>query len=78
VDAAIVMDHMVLAATELGLGSCWIGAFKTQEAKKALRLPENIEPVAFMPLGYPKSAPPRKNRKELDELVCWEYFGGKK
>jgi nitroreductase len=78
VDAAIVMDHMVLATTELGLGSCWIGAFKPQEAKKVLKLPENIEPVAFMPLGYPKGAPPRKKRKELDELVCWEYFGGKK
>jgi Nitroreductase len=78
VDAAIVMDHMVLAATELGLGTCWIGAFKTQEAKKALKLPENVEPVAFIPLGYPKSAAPMKKRKELEELVCWEYFGGKK
>lgn len=78
VDAAIVIDHMVLAATELGLGTCWIGAFKTQEAKKALRLPENVEPVAFMPLGYPKGQAPKKKRKELEKLVCWEYFDGKK
>jgi nitroreductase len=78
VDAAIMTDHMVLAATELGLGSCWIGAFKTLEVKNALKLPEHIEPVAFIPLGYPRGEAPRKKRKELDDLVCWEYFGGKK
>jgi nitroreductase len=78
VDAAIMADHMSLAATEVGLGSCWIGAFKTAEAKKVLKLPEHFEPVAFMPLGYSNGAPPRKKRKELDELVYWEHFGGKK
>jgi nitroreductase len=78
VDAAIVTDHMALAATELGLGSCWIGAFKTLEVKKALQIPEPVEPVAFLLLGYSRGETPRKKRKELDDLVCWEYFGGKK
>jgi nitroreductase len=78
VDAAIVTDHMALAATELGLGSCWIGAFKTLEVKKALKIPEPVEPVAFLLLGYSRGETPRKKRKELDDLVCWEYFGGKK
>ena len=78
VDAAIVTDHMTLVATELGLGSCWIGAFKTLEVKKALRLPEPVEPVAFLLLGYSRGETPRKKRKELDDLIFWEYFGGKK
>lgn len=78
VDAAIVMDHMTLAATELGLGTCWIGAFKSGEAKKALALPEHVEPVVFTPLGYPKQQMPPRKRKTLEEIVCWDFFNGKK
>jgi len=78
VDAAIVMDHIILAATELGLGTCWVGAFKTAEAKKALSLPDTIEPVVFTPLGYAKQPMASKTRKPLEQTVCWELFGGKK
>jgi nitroreductase len=74
VDAAIVMDHIILAATELGLGTCWIGAFKTAEAKTALHLPDNLEPVAFTPLGYAKHPMTSKTRKPLEQTVCWEKF----
>jgi len=77
VDAAIIMDHIILAATELGLGTCWIASFKVQEAKKALSLPDHIEPVVFCPLGYPKQEMPKRKRKEINEIVCWEQFGGK-
>jgi nitroreductase len=78
VDAAIIMDHIILAATELGLGTCWIGAFKVDEARKALSLPDHIEPVVFCPLGYPNQEMPTRKRKEVAEIVCWEYFGGEK
>jgi nitroreductase len=78
IDAAIVMDHLTLAATEIGLGTCWIGAFKADEAKKALSLPENVEPVAFTPLGYPKQEMPIRKRKSLEEMVLWESFENKK
>jgi nitroreductase len=78
VDAAIIMDHMILAATELGLGTCWIGAFKAGEARKALELPDHVEPVVMTPLGYPKKSVSNKNRKPLEEIVYWETFGGKK
>jgi len=74
VDAAIAMDHMTLAATELGLGTCWIGAFKEDEAKSALNLPKNIEVVAFTPLGYPNQSMPPKKRKMLESIVRWEQF----
>ena len=52
VDAAIVATHMMLEATELGLGSVWVGWFPPTETAKALGLPANIKPVMLMPLGY--------------------------
>ncbi len=51
VDAAIVMDHLILAAANLGLGTCWIGAFDPVAACAVLGLPEGVEPIAFTPLG---------------------------
>jgi nitroreductase len=77
VDAAIAMDHITLAAAEAGLGTCWIGNFKPAEVRRVLRLPQNLEPVVLTPIGYPASQPPVKKRKNLDEIVHWEYFGGK-
>lgn len=74
VDAAIVMDHLILAATELGLGTCWIGAFDPQAAQEVLGLPEGVEPIAFTPLGYPADEPRPKKRKALTELVRYERW----
>jgi nitroreductase len=75
VDVAIAVDHMTLAAAELGLGTCWIGAFKDAEARKILNLPDHIDLIAFTPLGYPASERPVKARKKIDEFVYWESFG---
>lgn len=74
VDAAIVMDHLVLAATDLGLGTCWIAAFDPAAAREVLGLPEGVEPVAFTPLGYPADAAGAKVRKPLAELVRYERW----
>lgn len=74
VDAAIVMDHMVLAATELGLGTCWIAAFDPQAAREVLALPESVEPILLTPLGYPASSPGPKTRKPLAEFVHYERW----
>lgn len=78
IDIAIAFDHLTLAATELGLGTCWIGAFKLIEAKRALFLPEHIDPIAFTPLGYYQPERVNKYRKQIEEIVYWEFFGGKK
>ncbi len=74
VDAAIVMDHLILAATNEGLGSCWIAAFNKEEAKSFLKLEEGIEPVVFATLGYKEegATPPAKKRKPLSTLI--EYI----
>lgn len=53
VDASIVTTHMMLQAWELGIGSCWIGAFNPQEISEAFGIPANEHPVAILPLGYP-------------------------
>ena len=74
VDAAIVMDHITLAATELGLGTCWIGAFDARAAREVLGLPEDAEPIVFTPLGYPADEPRPKQRKSLAELVRYERW----
>jgi nitroreductase len=74
VDSAIVMDYMVLAATEIGLGTCFIAAFDASNARKVLLLPDEVEPILFTPLGYPKDAPGIKKRKNLDELVRYEHW----
>jgi nitroreductase len=69
VDAAIVMDHMILAAAEAGLGTCWIADFNPAAAREALDLPEGVEPVLFTTLGFPADKPKPKERKPLAELI---------
>jgi nitroreductase len=69
VDVAIAMDHLILAATDLGLGTCWIAAFDPTAAREVLGLPDGVEPVAFTPLGYPADRPGMKKRKALSQLV---------
>ncbi len=74
VDLAIAVDHMTLAATEEGLGTCWIGAFSQDEVKNIAGIPEKHKVVALLPLGYPADAPRPKIRKSLEETVCYETF----
>lgn len=80
VDAAIAIDHMTLAAADLGLGTCWICAFDAQIVRDIFKLPEVVEPIALLPLGYP-AEPADENRHEtqrkpFDEIVFWDGFGG--
>ena len=74
VDVAIAMDHLVLAATEQGLGTCWIAAFDAAAARKLLLLPDGVEPVAFTPLGYPDDAGRPRKRKPVAEIVKYEHW----
>ena len=74
VDAAIAMDHLVLVATGLGLGTCWIAAFDPAAAREVLGLPEGVEPVVFTPLGYPADEPREKKRRPMEDLVRLERW----
>ncbi|MDF2880522.1 MAG: nitroreductase [Clostridiaceae bacterium] len=72
VDAAIVMDHIIYAATDLGLGTCWIGAFDADAAKNILELDDSLHPIAFTPIGYEQEAPYRRMRRPLEDLVIYK------
>ena len=74
VDATIAMDHLILAAADLGLGTCWIAAFDPAAAREILGLPDDVEPVAFTPLGYPADNLRAKKRKSLAEIVRYEKW----
>lgn len=74
VDIAIVMDQMILAATEVGLGTCFIAAFNVINARRVLSLPDDVEPLLFTPLGYADDLPKEKERKSLEELVRYEHW----
>jgi len=70
IDVAIALDHMTLAAVELGLGTCWIGAFYENEVKQILGIPAEIKVVALMPLGYPiDSSTTNKIRLSLNQIA---------
>ncbi|MEO0071634.1 MAG: nitroreductase family protein [candidate division WOR-3 bacterium] len=74
VDVTIALEHIILAATAEGLGTCWIGAFKEEEVKKVLNIPEGVKPVALTPLGYPAQEPAPRPRKPFSEIVSYDRF----
>jgi len=85
VDATIALDHLVLAATDVGLGTCWIAGFNEEKLKELLEVPKRIRIVALTPVGYPaetkgvadriaKGLLKTKKRKTLDEIVHYEHW----
>jgi nitroreductase len=74
VDVAIVVDHIILQAADLGLGTCWIADFDRQAVCDILQLPEGVEPVALTPLGYPADSLRPKKRRTMEQLVSWNGF----
>ena len=79
IDTSIVTDHMMLQATELGLGTIWICYFKPDVIKKEFNLPEHIEPISILGIGYASGkgdSPDRhaETRKPLNQMVSYEIF----
>ncbi|MTI81226.1 MAG: nitroreductase [Firmicutes bacterium] len=75
IDVAIAVDHMTLAAVDIGLGTCWVCAFDAERCHEILGLPRNLEVVALLPLGYPvEESEQEKKRKNIDEIVSWEGY----
>jgi nitroreductase len=69
VDVTIAMDHLILAAADEGLGTCWVAAFQPEACKRLLQVPDNLEPVVLTPLGYPDGPAKDTKRKGLEEIV---------
>jgi len=74
VDVAIAIDHLILKATELGLGTCWVCNFDVDLVRQKLELPDHIEPIAIVPIGYTTSHAPVKSRKDLSTMIHWGKF----
>jgi len=74
-DPMIAVEHMILAATTLGYGTCWIGAFNEKKVKKILKIPESLAVVALLPIGVPDEDPPQRPRKAFTKIFFKESFG---
>jgi nitroreductase len=73
-DTAAAIQNLLLAAYSLELGTCWIGAFREEEVKKALNIPNGIRPIAIIPLGYPAKLPLPRNLRSRNQMVHYETF----
>lgn len=73
-DATIACAYAQLAATALGLASCWVGAFDEEPICRLLKVPPGLRPVALLSIGYPAEDPYLTGRRRLSGLVRWETF----
>lgn len=74
IDLAIALDHLSLAAVELGLGTCWIGAYDEQELREKLNIPDEFDITICMSIGHPDGESSSPVKKSIDELVHWEDY----
>ena len=74
-NVAIAVEHIVLQAVEIGLGTCWVRWYEDNKIKEILDIPEHVEVMALLPIGVPDEDPSRRPRLELDQLVNGEKYG---
>ena len=73
-DPMIALEHIVLAATALDYGTCWIGAFDEDAIKHLLKIPVNVKVIAVLPIGVPDETPAPRPRKEFSEIFFKEEW----
>ena len=76
-NVSIAVEHIVLQAVEIGLGTCWIRWYEDEDVKEILDMPEHIEVMALLPVGIPDEDPSPRPRLNLDKIVFSEKYGGK-
>ncbi|MDD4681093.1 MAG: nitroreductase family protein [Clostridia bacterium] len=74
IDCSIALSFMLLEAEELGLGMCWLGAFRADEAKKILGVPEDYKVFAILPIGYAANNGYATRRKKIEDLVLYNKW----
>jgi nitroreductase len=73
-DTAAAIQNIHLAAYSLGLGTCWVGAFREEEAREILETPLGVRPIAIIPVGCPAESPPPPSRRPLRQIIHYETF----
>jgi nitroreductase len=73
-DTSAAVENILLAATALGLGACWMGAFYEEKIAKVINAPDGMRPVALIPVGYPNESPRARSRRPSSEVVHLESF----
>jgi len=74
---AAAIENMLLTATDLGLGTCWVGAFNERIAKRELKIPDDVDPIAIITVGYPDEEPKMPERNRLDVICHFGSWGNK-
>jgi nitroreductase len=73
-DTAAATQNILLAACAMGLGTCWVGAFREEMVRTSLNTPADVRPVAIIPVGYPAENPALRKRRTLTEIIHRETF----
>jgi len=68
-NVSIAVEHMILAAQELGLGTCWVRAFDAPAIAEILDLPQSVAVLSLLPIGWPDESPKARPRKEMEEIL---------
>ena len=74
-DVAIAVDHMILAATDEGLGTCWVGWFERDVAERILGIGDGRKATILVPIGYADETPDARPRKPMPELIMIDRYG---
>ena len=73
-DTAAAAQNILLTAYSIGLGTCWVGAFKEEDVREALGIPNGVRPVAIVPVGHGTGSPPKHPRRALNEIIHHEKY----
>jgi nitroreductase len=74
IDTGIVLEHIALMATELGLATCWVGSFDPDKVRQVLEIPKNIAIIELMVIGYPADGRRQTTREPIENIVCYDKW----
>ncbi len=74
IDVAIAMEHIALSAVAEGLATCWIGSFYPEKLRKVLDIPERVEIIEIMPIGYPADKETHRPREKAEKIACYNKW----
>jgi nitroreductase len=74
IDVSIALEHISLQAAQLGLGTCWIGAFDADGVKKIMKIPENVAIIELMTIGYAADEWKEPKRENIEKIVCYNKW----